>query len=145
MCECVISLPALSALTSLTALTSCVMGFFFFLGAFLGPQVGKSLTALLVPNTSDCLPRRHVFTAAAAAAIFLRLALACVHRSTAQSQPASPRCKVCVCESLQALCAECKVNVCGLGTLDTRLEKESHLGCCGAPGPVLSHGEPNQQ
>lgn len=38
----------------------------------------------------------------------------------------------------------CKVNVCGLDSLDTQLEEKSYLSCCRVPGTVLSHGEPNQ-
>lgn len=75
-----------------------------------GPRLAVSHSA---PNLRDCLP------ACVCATIFHELVLACVHKNTLPSQPAHAR--ECDCECLQmfvCVCAQCRMNVCGLQSLD---------------------------
>lgn len=79
----------LSALTSLTAFISCMKVFFSFIYLFFSMHSSGFRLASLSQHSLCRTPATVCCAAAAAAtAVFLQLALACVHTSGAQSQPA---------------------------------------------------------
>lgn len=84
-----------------------------------------SLSHSRLTSVTVCL---HV--CARAATVLLQLVLACVHKSAVQShsqhtlQCVSAR----VCRRFVCMCAKCKINVCGLRSLDSQLKVKKHFG-----------------
>lgn len=118
--QCVISLLH-SCLGS--ALTSCVKVFRCIPRAS-GWQVSHIHFSHLT-SVTVCL---HV--CARAATVLLQLVLACVHKNAVQShsqltlQCVSAR----VCRRFVCMCAQCKIFMCGLRSLDSQLEVKKHFG-----------------